>query len=348
MPAKPPLSGQVAVVAGATRGAGRGIARGLGEAGAIVYCTGRSVPGNPSPYNRPETIDETAAMVTAAGGTAVAVRVDHTVEAEVEAFFARVAREHGRLDVLVNSIAGEDPILGGWGTFWKTESRSRYGRPAADAPLASHYRQARGPHHDPTAPGTHRRGHRRRYGVWRRRQRAVGPGEMFAQGLRGADGRRAALAPRDGRLPHARVPALRIDAPALWRDGSHLARRRQEGPELLESESPLFVGRAVAALAADPRVLDRSGDILSSWELLRDYAFTDYDGRRPDWGVHFGTILPAVHFVEPIRRHRDFLGRMTCRLDQYLEAADRTAAAEKRSPKADGKEKPAGKASRRK
>ena len=86
-----PLAGRVAVVAGATRGAGRGIARALGEAGAIVYCTGRSVRGNQSPYQRPETIDETTEMISAAGGTAIPVRVDHTVEAEVEALFARVA-----------------------------------------------------------------------------------------------------------------------------------------------------------------------------------------------------------------------------------------------------------------
>src|SRR5207302_498868 len=97
-----PLDGRVAVVAGATRGAGRGIARALAEAGAFVYCTGRSVRGNPSPYGRPETIDETADMISAAGGTAVAVRVDHTVESEVEALFARVKEEHGRLDVLVD------------------------------------------------------------------------------------------------------------------------------------------------------------------------------------------------------------------------------------------------------
>src|SRR6266436_568642 len=102
------LTGQVAVVAGATRGAGRGIARALGEAGATVYCTGRSVRGNPSPYDRPETIEETAEMISAAGGSAVALRVDHTVEAEVEALFQRVDRECGRLDLLVNSIAGED------------------------------------------------------------------------------------------------------------------------------------------------------------------------------------------------------------------------------------------------
>jgi hypothetical protein len=94
-----PLEGQIAVVAGATRGAGRGIARALGEAGATVYCTGRSVRGNLSVYGRPETIDDTADMIREAGGTAVALRVDHTVESEVEAFFGRIDREHGRLDV---------------------------------------------------------------------------------------------------------------------------------------------------------------------------------------------------------------------------------------------------------
>src|SRR3954452_15075569 len=96
------LTGHVAVVAGATRGAGRGIACALGEAGAIVYCTGRSVRGNLSPYGRPETIDETVDIIKADGGTAIAIRVDHTVESEVESLFARIDREHGRLDVLVN------------------------------------------------------------------------------------------------------------------------------------------------------------------------------------------------------------------------------------------------------
>ena len=106
-------------MAGATRGAGRGIARALGEAGATVYCTGRSATNQPSPYNRPETIDETAALITAAGGKAIAVRVDHTVEADVEALVARIVKAHGRIDVLVNSIAGEEPLMGQWGSFWQ-------------------------------------------------------------------------------------------------------------------------------------------------------------------------------------------------------------------------------------
>src|SRR6266545_4294917 len=107
-----PLTGRVALVAGATRGAGRGIARALGEAGATVYCTGRSVKGKPSPYARPETIDETAAMINAAGGAALALRVDHTNEKEVRALFRRIMRADKRIDVVVDSVAGEDPLMG--------------------------------------------------------------------------------------------------------------------------------------------------------------------------------------------------------------------------------------------
>src|SRR5271166_6367277 len=102
------LAGQVALVAGATRGAGRGIARALGEAGALVYCTGRSAKGYPKGMDRPETIDETVALIEKAGGRAIAVRVDHTREDEVAHLAARVRNDAGRLDVLVNSIWGAD------------------------------------------------------------------------------------------------------------------------------------------------------------------------------------------------------------------------------------------------
>ena len=114
-----PLRNQVAVVAGATRGAGRGIARMLGAAGATVYCTGRSVRGRPATPGRSETIEETAALVTAAGGRGIAVRADHTVESAVEQVFARVRAEAGRLDVLVNDIWGGDALTE-WGRpFWE-------------------------------------------------------------------------------------------------------------------------------------------------------------------------------------------------------------------------------------
>src|SRR5438876_1891626 len=106
-----PLTGRVALVAGATRGAGRGIARALGEAGATIYCTGRSVTGKPSPYGRPETIDETVAMINDAGGSAIPVRVDHTIDFDVQALFRRIARAHQRLDIVVDSVAGEDPLM---------------------------------------------------------------------------------------------------------------------------------------------------------------------------------------------------------------------------------------------
>jgi NAD(P)-dependent dehydrogenase (short-subunit alcohol dehydrogenase family) len=350
MPITAPLAGHVAVVAGATRGAGRGIARALGEAGAIVYCTGRSVPGQPSPYGRPETIDETAALTTAAGGTGIAVRVDHSVEAEVEALFARVAGDHGRLDVLVNSVAGEDPILGGWGAFWETDLTR--GADAFRQAILSHLITAK---------------HAAPHMIKRRRGLIVevtegdtvfgGGGNAVADvvkcSLKGFAARMA------GELAAHRVAAVSI-TPGFLRSEAMLAHFgvtegnwRDAGktdPNFLESESPLFVGRAVAALAADPKVRDRSGDVLCSWELAREYRFTDHDGRRPDWGAHFATILPVIGFLEPFRRHRAFLGRMTRRMDGYLEAADAAVAAKPRSARAPAKapEKTAGTSRRRK
>ncbi len=296
-----PLKGQVALVAGATRGAGRGIARALGEAGATVYCTGRSVRGNLSPYGRPETIDETAEMIAAGGGTAISLRVDHTVESEVEALFTRVDREQGRLDILVNSIAGEDPMMGQWGSFWEADLTN------ADAifrqSLISHIITAK--HAAPIM-------------IRERRGLIVeitesdilgGGGNPMAQvvklGLKGLALNMAAELRSHGVAAVALTPGFLRSESMLeglgvteenWRDAG------KKDKNFLESESPLFVGRAVAALAQDPNLLDRSGQLLSSWELSRKYKFTDYDGRRPDWGklaVDFST-LPAS-FVDMLR-----------------------------------------------
>lgn len=131
-----PLAGQVALVAGATRGAGRGVARALGAAGALVYCTGRSTTTDPAGMDRPETIDETVALIEAAGGRATAVQVDHTREVEVVRLATRIREEAGRLDILVNSVWGADRMID-WGKgFWQVDLNNV--RAYVDQTLISH------------------------------------------------------------------------------------------------------------------------------------------------------------------------------------------------------------------
>ena len=279
-----PLTGQIALVAGATRGAGRGIARALGEAGATVYCTGRSVRGNPSPYGRPETIEETADLIAAAGGAAVAVRVDHTVESEVEALLARIDRDRGRLDVLVNCIAGEDPMMHEWGFFWTTGVAN--GDAVFKQCILSHIITAK---------------HAARLMVRDSRGLIVEVTEndiLSAGGnpltqtvkfaLKGLALNMAAELKAHGVAAVGITPGFLRSESMLERKGVTEANWRDAGkkdPNFLESESPMFVGRAIAALAADPAVIERSGQLCSSWELAREYGFTDVDGRRPDWGA---------------------------------------------------------------
>jgi len=290
------LTGQVAVVAGATRGAGRGIARALGEAGATVYCTGRSVRGNPSPYDRPETIEETADMIKAAGGKAIAMRVDHTVESAVEAFFGRIDREHHRLDVLVNSIAGEEPMMAQWSPFWKTNLKD--GEAVLRQALLSHIITAK--HAVPLMI----RGRRGLIVEVTENDILSAGGNPLSQSvklaLKGLALNMAAELKPHGVAAVAITPGfLRSETmlehvgvtEANWRDGG------KEDRNFLESESPLFVGRAVAALAQERRILQRSGQLYSSWELGREYRFTDADGRRPDWGaieIDFSRHPPAL------------------------------------------------------
>jgi NAD(P)-dependent dehydrogenase (short-subunit alcohol dehydrogenase family) len=280
-----PLDGRVALVAGATRGAGRGIARALGEAGATVYCTGRSTRGNPSPYRRPETIEETAELIARDGGTAIAVRVDHTLESEAEALISRIDGEHGRLDVLVNCIAGEDPMMRQWGSFWKAHLAN--GEAVFRQAILSHIITAK--HAAPLMIRAHR-------GLIVE----VTEGDVLGAGgnpltqtvklaLKGMALHMAAELHQHGVAAIAIVPGfLRSESmlehfgvtEATWRDGG------KKDANFLASESPLFVGRAVAALASDPNVLERNGQLCSSWELARAYGFTDADGSRPDWGAH--------------------------------------------------------------
>ena len=315
-----PLMDQVAVVAGATRGAGRGIARALGESGATVYCTGRSVRGNPSPYKRPETIEETADMVTAAGGTGIAVRVDHTIEAEVRALFQRVQRERKRLDLLVSSIAGEDPLLGGWTTFWKTDLQNASA--ALTQSLVSHLmtakhaaplmiKQKRGLIVEVTEGDMLFGAGNAVSGVVKSSLKAFAvamAGELHQHGV-------AAIAITPGFLRSESMLQHFGVTEENWRDGG------RKDKHFLESETPMFLGRAVAALAADPNVMARSGDILSSWEVARDYGICDVDGRRPDWGTYFAQILPEIGFVEPVKRYAAFLDRMKGRADRYLKGS---------------------------
>jgi NAD(P)-dependent dehydrogenase (short-subunit alcohol dehydrogenase family) len=309
-------------VAGATRGAGRGIARALAEAGATVYCTGRSVHGDPSQYKRPETIDETAALITAAGGTAIAVRVDHTVEADVEALFRRIDEEHGRLDVVVNSIAGETPLMAQWGSFWK--ARLTEADAALRHALVSHVITAK---------------HAVPYMIQRRRGLLVeitendvlsAGGNPISQivklGLKGlALNMAAELRPHSVAAVAVTPGFLRSEAmlerfgvtEVNWRDGG------RKDPNFLQSESPLFIGRAVAALAADPAILDRTGQLFSSWELARDYGFTDANGERPDWGAaqidfgrHPGELLQLMRTGAELQLQ--WLRRVTRHTEHFL------------------------------
>ncbi|HLG59147.1 MAG TPA: SDR family NAD(P)-dependent oxidoreductase [Vicinamibacterales bacterium] len=280
-----PLTGRVALVAGATRGAGRGIARALGEAGATVYCTGRSVTGKPSPYGRPETINETAAMITAAGGAAIALRVDHTIEKDVKALFRRIVRAHKRIDIVVDSVAGEDPLMKEFGflaqaNLTNAEAIFRQGLTSRII-TAKHAAAAMIPakrgliveitENDIIGAGANPMAHAVKVA------QKVLP-LMWAAEL--AAHRVAVMAITPGFLRSESMLQHFGVTEDNWRDAG------KKDSNFLESESPLFVGRAIAALAADPKVQNRSGMLFSSWELARDYGFTDYDGRRPDWGRH--------------------------------------------------------------
>jgi NAD(P)-dependent dehydrogenase (short-subunit alcohol dehydrogenase family) len=234
-------------------------------------------------------------MITAAGGTAVACRVDHTNENEVKALFRRIKRAHRRIDVVVDSVAGEDPLMGQFGFLWQADLKH------ADAVfrqgLTSRIITAK---HAALAMMSARRG---LIVEVTENDMIGGGGNPMSQAVKMAQKLlpllwAAELAPH-GITVMAITPGFLRSESMLQGMGVTEDNWREAGrkdPNFLESESPLFVGRAVAALAADPKVQDRTGMLVSSWELARDYRFTDHDGRRPDWGRHkidFSVLPPA-------------------------------------------------------
>ena len=287
------LQGHVALVAGGTRGAGRGIAVELGAAGATVYVTGRTTRASRSPMNRPETIEETAELVEAAGGRGIAVQVDHSAPQQVRELVERIAEEQdGRLDVLVNDVWGGDPLTSWADRFWEhsLEDGLKLLHQAVDTHIITSH------HAVPLMVA-------RKSGLVVEVTDGVSDdyrGTLFYDLAKASVIRLARAQAAD--LENTGVTALALTPGFLrseamldhfgvtadtWRDA--IAKDRH----FAASETPHYVGRAVAALAADPDVARWNGQALSSWQLMHEYGFTDIDGTRPDWGAHYAEHVGA-------------------------------------------------------
>ena len=285
----PDLTGCVALVAGATRGGGRGVAIELGRAGATVYVTGRSSrAAGPSDLGRPETIEETAEL---AGG--IPVRVDHSRPDEVRALVERIAREQaGRLDLLVNGVWGGDHLTDWAHPLWEQDLDRglRLLRQAVDTHIVTSHSAL--PLLIRNAPGLVIEvtdGHTARY-----------RGSFFydvakATVIRLAQAQAAELAPH-GVTAVALTPGfLRSEAmldhfgvtAEHWRDAPD--------PHFAQSETPAYLGRAVVALAADPDVARHTGRALATGPLAREYGFTDADGTQPDFTAYWAAALEPEH-----------------------------------------------------
>lgn len=280
-----PLTDKIALVAGATRGAGRGIAVELGAAGATVYVTGRSTRAQRSEYDRPETIEETAELVTQAGGQGIAVAVDHLDRAQVQALVAQIDREQGRLDVLVNDIWGGEHLFEWNAPVWEhdLDRGLRLLRLAVDTHLITNHfaiplliRQRGGlviEMTDGTAAynATH---YRVSHFYDLAKASVLRMAWALAQELAPHGASAVALTP--GWLRSEMMLETFGVSEENWRDAT--ARE----PHFVISESPHYVGRAVAALAADREVARWNGQSLSSGQLAQIYGFTDLDGSQPD------------------------------------------------------------------
>ena len=280
-----PLAGKVALVAGATRGAGRGIAVELGAVGATVYVTGRTTREQRSEYDRPETIEETAALVEAAGGRGIAIPTDHLEPRQVEALVARIGREQDRLDVLVNDIWGGEHLVEWHRPVWEhsLEKGLRLLRLAIDTHLVTNHfalplliRRPGGLVVEVTDGTAEYNSDHYRLSVFYdlAKTSVTRLAWALAQEVAAHGGTAVALTPgwmrSEMMLEHYSV------SEANWRDAT------ASQPHFVISETPRFVGRAVAALAADPARSRWNGQSLSSGQLAEVYGFTDLDGSRPD------------------------------------------------------------------
>ncbi|MFF3741112.1 SDR family oxidoreductase [Streptomyces sp. NPDC002566] len=281
----PDLRGKIALVAGATRGAGRGIAVQLGAAGATVYVTGRTTPGHRSEYDRPETIEEAAELVTAAGGTGIAVPTDHLVPEQVRALAERVDAEQGRLDVLVNNGWGGERLFAFDKPVWEhdLDDGLRLLRLGVEThAITSHFllpllvRRPGGLVVEMT-DGTaayNAANYRNSYFYDLVKNSVLRMAFVLAHEVEPHGGTAVALTP--GWLRSEMMLEAFGVTEENWRDALTTV------PHFCISESPAYVGRAVAALAGDADVARWNGRSLDSGQLAREYGFTDLDGSRPD------------------------------------------------------------------
>jgi NAD(P)-dependent dehydrogenase (short-subunit alcohol dehydrogenase family) len=279
------LQGKIALVAGATRGAGRGIAVELGAAGATVYVTGRTTRHHQSEYQRPETIEQTAELVSAAGGTGIAVPVDHLIADDVRKLVERIRAEQGRLDILVNDIWGGEKLFEWNKPVWDhdLENGLRLLRLGIDTHLITAHHalplliERPGGLLVEVTDGT---------AEYNAEHYRLNPFYDLAK----VAVNRMAWAHAKDLAPHGATSVsitpgwlrseMMLDAFEVteenWRDAA------LKSPHFVITETPRFVGRAVAALAADPDRVRWNGQSLSSGGLAQVYGFTDVDGSRPD------------------------------------------------------------------
>ena len=279
------LEGKVALVAGATRGAGRGIAIELGAAGAVVYCTGRSTRSQRSEVNRPETIEETAELIQQVGGKGLAIQVDHLEPEQVKSLLARIEREQGRLDILVNDIWGGEHLAEWNVPVWEhsLEDGLHMLRLAIDTHIiTSHFalplliKNPGGLVVEVTDGTAEYNSTKYRLSLFydQAKTSVIRIAWALAQELRAHKCTAVALTP--GWLRSEQMLDNYGVKEANWRDA--LAKQ----PHFIITETPRYVGRAVAALAADPDLTRWSGQSLSSGQLAKVYGFTDLDGSQPD------------------------------------------------------------------